>query len=423
MKVLIFEPQYVGHNLAYVRQIASRLVEMRCDVHLLTSTQATRSEEFRKHLDSVLPSIQVLGLDSFSVRAGSQGIRVNGPRAIVSMMNSFLNGLKQVEPEHVFIPFGNPLAHWCGFPNPLSSWLHRNQVETELVLLFGKYAYPHTDWKSAIKEKIALSILAKGPWTRIHHIVPHAIEVMKRHNSRLATIAHLLPDPVEPVPTMSKSEARQILGLPKHGRIVSLVGLLERRKGVRELLEAFEIAKPNLRPDDKILLAGKATDETRELLANRFSHLLSDGSVLCVDRHLSSSELWAALIGCDLTTTPYPAHVYSASLVIRGAAAGIPVLSNAIGWMDQTVRRFQLGTVCNTNDKHIFAEHLRIALDTAADYRTPLEAKRFVDFHSSQNFSAKLTQRLAERMGIREVATARWNDDPLMLASHLPSVA
>ncbi|MFN7735364.1 MAG: glycosyltransferase [Pirellula sp.] len=423
MKVLIFEPQYVGHNLAYVRQIASRLVEMQCEVHLLTSVQATQSEEFRKHLDSVLPSIQVLGLDRFSVRAGSQGIRVNGPHAIASMMQSFLSGLKRVEPEHVFIPFGNPLAHWCGFPNPLSSWLRRNQVETELVLLFGKYAYPHTDWKSAIKEKIALSILAKGPWTRIHHIVPHAIDVMKRHPSRLASIAHLLPDPVEAVPSMSKSEARRMLGLPTQSRIVSLVGLLERRKGVRELLEAFEIAKPNLLPTDKVLLAGKATDETRELLANRFAHLIADGSVLCIDRHLTSNELWAALIGCDLTTTPYPEHVYSASLVIRGAAAGIPVLSNSIGWMDQTVRRFQLGTVCNTNDKQVFAEHLRMALDGAAGYSTTIEAKRFVDFHSSENFAAKLTQRLAERMGIRDAAESSRNLDQLMLASPLPAAA
>ena len=422
MKVLLFEPQYVGHNLAYVRLLASRLVEMNCDVHLLTSVQATRSEEFRKHLDSVLPSIHVLGLDRFSVRAGSQGIRVNGPSAILSMMRSFLCGLKQVQPEHVFIPFGNPLAHWCGFPNPLSSWLQRNQVETELVLLFGKYAYPHTDWKSAIKEKIALSILAKGPWTRIHHIVPHAIDVMKRHPSRLASIAHLLPDPVEPVPMMSKSEARRILGLPPQSRIVSLVGLLERRKGVRELLEAFEIAKPNLYPTDKVLLAGKATDETRELLANRFSHLIDDGSVLCIDRHLTNSELWAALIGCDLTTTPYPAHVYSASLVIRGAAAGVPVLSNAMGWMDQTVRQFQLGTVCNTNDKYVFAEQLQIALDGAAGYRTSIEAKQFVDFHSSENFAAKLTQRLAERMGTRDAAYETCNTE-FMLGSPRPAAA
>jgi len=420
MKVLIFEPQYVGHNLAYVRQLASRLVEMKCDVHLLTSVRATQSEEFQTHLKPVLHSIHVLALDSFSVREGSQGIRVNGPRATISMMHSFLRGLKQVEPEHVYIPFGNPLAHWCGFPNPLSSWLERNHIESELVLLFGKYAYPHTDWKSAIKEKLALSILARGPWTRVHHIVPHAIDVMKRHPSRLASIARLLPDPVDPAPRMSKSEARRMLGLPSHCRIVSLVGLLERRKGVRELLEAFEIAKPNLHSTDKVLLAGKASDETRDLLADRFSHLIADGSILHVDRHLTNDELWAALVGSDVTTTPYPAHVYSASLVIRGAAAGVPVLSNAIGWMDQTVRKFQLGTVCNTNDKHVFAKHLQIALDGAADYRMTLESKRFVDFHSTENFSAKLTERLAERMGIREVSNTRRND-ALMLSSSIPA--
>ncbi|MFN9984825.1 MAG: hypothetical protein ACK52S_04670, partial [Pirellula sp.] len=61
--------------------------------------------------------------------------------------------------------------------------------------------------------------------------------------------------------------------------------------------------------------------------------------------------------------------------------------------------------------------------DGAAGYSTTIEAKRFVDFHSSENFAAKLTQRLAERMGIRDAAESSRNLDQLMLASPLPAAA
>ena len=65
MRVLVFEPQYAGHNLAYVHHLAERLLALDCEVHLVTSSQAIDTEEFTSHLGDIVDSIHVTALDTF----------------------------------------------------------------------------------------------------------------------------------------------------------------------------------------------------------------------------------------------------------------------------------------------------------------------------------------------------------------------
>ncbi len=399
MRVLVFEPQYAGHNLAYVHHLAEGLLELGCEVHLVTSAQAVESEEFASHLGDLLGSIHVLQLNSFSKRKASGSIRVNGPSGIYCLWRSLGHGLQAVRPQHLFIPFGNPIASCGGIPNPVSHAIKRNQIEAEIVLLSGKYASPQRSWVARMRERIALFILERGPWSRIHHIVPTAVRRMKGFSPRLAHLASLLPDPVEAPPSMSKMQARSLLGIPTHGRIIALTGLLEHRKGVPELLRAFEIAAPDMQSTDRILLAGKATAEVRALLADRYSNWIETGRILFLNRHLSNNELWAACIAADLVCTPYPKHLFSASIVIRAARVGVPVLANSIGWMEQTIPLFGLGATCDTLSPVDFAVQLRTCLDESDGYRIGIAGQRFLAFHSPENFASRLTGRVAERMG------------------------
>jgi glycosyltransferase involved in cell wall biosynthesis len=399
MRVLVFEPQFAGHNLTYVMHLVTRLVAMKCDVHLVTSKQAVESEEFSNHLGHLVGSYECHALDGFVQRPRAQGISVNGPAGNYSIMKGLLHGLRRVQPGHVFIPFGNPIAHWAGIPNPVSMELRKQSIESELVLLFGKYAYEHRGWKSHLKERIALAVLSRGPWTRIHHIVPHAVQVMKSYSDKLASKTHLLPDPVDRAPEMLRTQAREILGIPLDGRNISLVGLIERRKGVFQLLEAFAKAIPDLKHNDRVLLAGKTTEEVKTALNGRFAGLLQAGRILSIDRHLSANELWAACVCANVVCTPYPNHRYSASIVIRAAASGVPLLANSIGWMHEMIHQFSLGVTCNTNDEASFAKNIRLSLDRSHEFRIGESAKRFVEFHSAQNFASHLTKRLSERVG------------------------
>jgi glycosyltransferase involved in cell wall biosynthesis len=402
MRVLVFEPQYAGHNLAYVHHLAEGLLDLGCEVHLVTSSEAVRSEEFASHLEDVIDSMHVTALDTFSKRKSSGSIRVNGPSGIFGLWRSLGIGLKWIQPQHVFIPFGNPVASCGGIPNPIAHKIKRNQIEAEIVLLSGKYAHPQQKWLSRIRERMALSILERGPWSRIHHIVPHAFRSMRSFSPRLAQVASLLPDPVEAPPALTREQARRLLGIPLDGRIISLAGLLEPRKGVSELLEAFTLAAPGLKSDDRVLLAGKATAEIRTLLSERYPQWLSENRILFLNRHLSNEELWAACIAADLVCTPYPRHLFSASIVIRAARVGVPVLANAIGWMQQTIPLFGLGDTCDTLRPDVFADSLRSGLDASRHFRIGVAGQRFLAFHTPGNFASRLTQRVAERVGCRD---------------------
>ncbi|MCY3005692.1 MAG: glycosyltransferase [Planctomycetota bacterium] len=405
MRALIFEPQFAGHNLVYVRHIAQALLHLGVEVHLLTSRQAVESEEFGKHLGEISHALSITASDLFSNSSKASGVRVNGPGGLFASMRSLLGELKTARPDHFYLPFGNPLAHALGIPNPVSRSLRQQGIESEIVLLFGKYAYNHSDLSSKAKQQVALQLLANGPWTRIHHIVPHAVEVMHRHSSRLRGMAHLLADPVDPAPSMTKSQAKAMLGLDPAAKYISLIGLIDKRKGVHDLLAAAKELATQSDSPAKILLAGKNSLEARELLAAEYGDLVLSGRVVVFDRHLSPSELWAACIASDVVTTPYPNHQYSASLLIRAASVGVPVLANAIGWMQDVTERFGLGWVCDTRNPIEFAQMLRTITEGAQEYSVDDRSKRFVEFHSLSNFQSQITERIVQRLASRTSTT------------------
>lgn len=397
MRVLIFEPQHAGHNLAYVSHICAGLQSLDCEIHLATSRQAAESEQFEKHLGNC-DDLRVQAIDGFRQRSGCRSVRVNGPGGFRSLNNGLWQALHTVRPDHLFIPFGNPLASWYGLPNRVCRYLRSNHIETEIILLFGRYSYPCNGAKSRLKQHLALSLLQRGPWTRIHHILPHAVETMRAFSDALASKVNFLPDPVDVIPKMDREQARRLLGIPLDGRYVGLLGLIEQRKGVYQLLSAFRDAINNLQPNDRLLLAGKAVNEVSEVLAERYSDLVASKRVINLDKHLSTEEFDAACNASNLICTPYPAHKYSASIVLRAAAADVPVLGNAVGWMDETIREHQLGTTCNTNDPACFATQLVESIEASESYQPSEKARQLAEYHSVTNFTTKLVARVAERI-------------------------
>ena len=400
MRVLVFEPQHVGHNLNYVKLLMTRLAELPCEIHLVTSKQATQSAEYADHLGPLQGLFQCHALSGFVHRAGSGGLCVNGPYANFAIARGLYYGLKEVQPDHAYVTFGNPLSHLAGIPSPLTYQLNRSRIEAEIVLLFGKYAYQHRGLRNQLKQHLALAVLSRGPWKRIHHIVPHAIRTMKSFGTDLAAKASLLPDPVELPPVMSRDTAREILRIPSSGRYIALVGLVDRRKGALELLKAFSQSLPRLQSEDRLLLAGKASEEVSQALGHEYASLVKSGRIISVDRHLTSEELWASCKAANLIATPYPTHRYSASIVIRAAASEVPVLANSIGWMHDVIHRYALGTTCDTNSLECFSNCLVQSLSSSHLYSMSNEAKKFVQFHDAANFAAHLTRRLEQRMGI-----------------------
>ena len=136
------------------------------------------------------------------------------------------------------------------------------------------------------------------------------------------------------------------------------------------------------------------------LFASGIRALLRSGRIIAPDGYMSDEDFSLTMFAADLICTPYPRHIGSASIVIRAAAAERPVLGSDFGWIGYVVPRFGLGRICNVTDPAVFAAALRDSLADAHLFRLTESGRRFVAFHSPDNYRATWTLRLRRQWGL-----------------------
>jgi glycosyltransferase involved in cell wall biosynthesis len=178
--------------------------------------------------------------------------------------------------------------------------------------------------------------LKNAPWTRIGIINPLVYEwAIKRMPSSAGRFV-LVPDPVPPVKTLPRAEARRALCLPETGTYIGHVGSTDHRKAIPELLSAF---KAVARPDERLLLAGSLAESHRRLLTGEYAELVRSGAIVLRDRYIESSEIAAALSAIDAAAPlHYPRTELSANM-LKAVAAGRPVLADSYGYTGEMIER------------------------------------------------------------------------------------
>jgi glycosyltransferase involved in cell wall biosynthesis len=393
MRVVVYEPTPTGHHFAYLTYLLPALAELPCEPILLTPPAARRSPEFEHHLGSLGTAVAVdTSLEELGDRRGMSAWRHE--------LNDLVAAVRRLEPDHLYVPYGEGVARAAGLAGLSGRRGWDASVASEVLLVRGAFAYPTTNGLSRLGKRVAPWLIRRGPWDRIHHINPDDHAVLAGRDERFSMRCRLMPDPVEPPVRASRAEARQALGLSEDGRYVGCVGGIGWRKGGALLSSAFRAAASRLRPDDRLLLAGPFEPDIRAQIEREAAAELANGRVVLIDRLLTTAELNLAVAALDLVCTPYRNHPHSASVVIRAAVAGRPVLGSATGWMGRTIDRFGLGTTCAVTDRSALAKAIAEALGASDEY-IPIEAaRRFAEFHSVRNFVLHWTALLRERLAV-----------------------
>lgn len=393
MRVVVYEPTSTGHHFALLGRVLPALAALPCEPILVTTPTARRSPEFALHLAALPAHVAV-----------DESLREIGDRRGMAAWRHELDDLtaavRRFRPDHVYVPYGEGLVRAAA----LTTWNGRPRwspaAAAEVLLVRGGFTYPAVGRRARARKRIAPWLIRRGPWERIHHLNPDDQAAMAGRDGRFADRCRLMPDPVEPPPGVSRTQARRALGLPEEGRYVGCVGRIGWRKGAGLLITAFRDAARHLRSDDRLLLAGGFEPDLRAAAERELADEIRSRRVVIVDRLLTSDELGLAISASDLVCTPYRNHPYPASFIIRGAAAGRPLLGSMDGWMGRTIGRFRLGTTCQVTDRAAFADALVTALDEAEAFVPTEAARRFVEFHSVPNFVAHWTALLRERLSL-----------------------
>jgi glycosyltransferase involved in cell wall biosynthesis len=375
MHCLIFERNVEGHRLHHVRHLAESLLELGCDVTLGLQYDARERPEYQVHLKALEPHVRFQGGPQLT-----QTTLLSGRRTVADLRDT----IQSLRPDWVYITFSDYLSQSAALQRVFvgSSLFGGTPIEGHINR--GTYAYPYPTLSHAVRSEVSRWLMLHNPWRVTHILDPWAYDALKDRPA--TTEFRLIPEPVEPLPVVSRDEARQTLGIPLDGRYVAIIGGLVPGKGIEELLSAFHQAK--LEPDERVLLLGKMSQPIRQLIADRCNELVQQRRLVYVDRYVSDFELDCGFIAADIIAVTHRRLIGSSGTLVRAAAAGTPLLTCDYGWAGWATGTFDLGATVDVGDGRAFAAALEQAFRDCAGYRRSEKGDRFCQYHTLANQKA-----------------------------------
>ncbi|MBX3390989.1 MAG: glycosyltransferase [Phycisphaeraceae bacterium] len=396
MHVVIFEPCPRGHRFTYVKHVISALAPLPVRISLATSPGAAQCETYPEQLAPLASRFEMVERYPEADPTGKLGFAWNTAASLA-------RAAADLRPDHIIAPSSDGALEMLGARRLalLAPALARTELEAMVMGASWVYLDRGSMSRSArrwAKRRAWAALLGATSLKTLHIIDPLLMRSFRALTPSIAARTVLSPDPVEAIPHVGKAEARRRLGIEESGRLISCVGRLDERKGVDILIRAFLAA--SLSSDDRLLLVGTHMPEIRSLLEGEAADLVRSGRIISRDGYVSDEQMVLSIAAADLVGVTYRRHLGSASILIRAAAQGRPILSSDLGWPGETCRRFALGTACTVRDQDNVTRSLREALEASVQFTPHPAAKRFVKFHSIENAHACWAERLRRRLDI-----------------------
>ncbi len=392
MRVLLFEPKFVGHFLGFAATAAEAFAELGCDVTMLVPSRARGTVQAAIKLDNLPKNVDVR-------------YEIDVPKLYKKWENAEFEtealtmALDRYPTDHLVMPSGDFILTGLMKHGSL-----RRRVKAlggvDLVMHSCQQVYPDLGIRQrtlCIFDRLAVS-LARG--IRLLTVDPYATS-----NASVSHMA-LYGNPVLPLPHFreipadapSQAEARAQLGLPPSGRLLGSVGDLGRRKGTELLIESFARSEPG--PDDQLLLLGLLSKTAKDKLKEH-QHLVDQGNVIFHDRFVTDSEFCSFFFAVDAVWCGFPHQVGIASTQLFAAEANKPIISSnygAVGWLTEEygLGRTFPGTIAAMSEAISWFHQTR---DWAPD---PEGLARLLNLHTTENFKRDLTAGIRQRVpGLR----------------------
>lgn len=380
MKVLLFEQWDGGHYANYLNALvpelartSDRLVialseKMRHSPQAIQSWSLHRNVEFASTLQAIAPGL-------------GMGDRFGAARNLLAT-------LREVRPDFTLLPSADAQSTVSALIHGLGFDLRKRFGPIEGTLHYG-YGDAAATSKERLKEALYTQTYKRLPFESVNFVNFAYYEYALKNRLVEPSRMRFVGDPVPQPPRIGRAAARRLLRLEGGGRYLGLLGSLDRRKAVPQLLSAFRAAR--LAGDDRLLLAGRLDPEYSRLIQTSYADLVRSGRLVVINRFLSDAELESGYEALDLATVVYDRFPGLASLALKAVAAGTPVIAHDFGWLRAAVRRFDIGILTDVFDNAAFASALKRAINLPPLDLENAPLKRLLHFHTEQNFVAQMT--------------------------------
>lgn len=255
------------------------------------------------------------------------------------------------------------------------------------VLLRMKNGYPLRGMRDAVVRLVTTCSLVLSPYDRVFSIDDRPVRRLTRLGILRKRLQYL-PEPIEVGTSVGRESARKRLNLPLGRIIVACVGLLDERKGVDALLNAFCAMIDQT--DALLVMAGATPSPVAQKIecASTIGALRS--RIVHVNRLLTEEEFTSYLCAADLISVLYVGHLGLASTVLRAAECRRWMLGCREGWVGETIARRGLGWTCDPLQPADVVATLRGALEALRKGEEEYPSTEWLKEHSPENFGRML---------------------------------
>lgn len=222
---------------------------------------------------------------------------------------------------------------------------------------------------------------------------PYAVPYIQRIAPRVSVRA--LPDAFEPKSAdRTPGEVRAGWKVETGRRVALFFGVIGARKGIHELLSALPNLPESVQESLCLVILGQIPADEKRAVRAAMQDAASATRVQFVapDAYVSDEEIQDAIRASDVVLVPYRRHIGSSHVLVRAAAAGVPVVGPRWGLMGQYVRDRRLGWSVEPTDPAALAGAISAAVTNAQDASVfdRIEAERFAAEHTMPGFGDAL---------------------------------
>ncbi|MDZ8187292.1 MAG: glycosyltransferase [Nostoc sp. ChiSLP02] len=249
-----------------------------------------------------------------------------------------------------------------------------------------------------LRDKFCLSRLLKNSRLQtLFCLDPFAVEHINVLQGK--TTARYLPDPVQLYPASENrlETLKNSLGINPNRKIFLLFGVLTKRKGIDNLLEAVASLPPELCQQLCLLLIGPSESGEQEKLQARVAQISQFLPIQIICRHdfITDEEIQPYFQISDVILAPYQRHIGMSAILVRAAAAQKPVLCSDFGLMGEIARCYGLGLVVDSTKPSEIAKGLVRFLTESPE--NLCNSEKMQQFYQ-QNLASKFAQTVFQHL-------------------------
>lgn len=196
----------------------------------------------------------------------------------------------------------------------------------------------------------------------LYFLDPAALNAVARLDPSIS--ATLLPDPWEKSAVMDQTTARLRFGLPDDRMIFLHIGSSEKRKGLGDVITAFESLRPVASGKRPLLLRVGENDRLKPADRARLASLEHKRMAMVVEGFVSEADFIEYFAAADWILMPYRGFRYSSGILSNSIGTGKPVIAADYGMISQVVRESGLGLLFRHRSAGDLASKIRIATDS-----------------------------------------------------------